>query len=1018
MFSIDRSLLPSLTTRRALIVVDPQNEFLSEDGALPVKLPMDLPDRIADLATSFRQSGGDIIWVCSRFEKSRSAQEEQILTSERSVSPRSPDISRGRRRQATPPTTQIQPCECPEAFLTQECSKMPKCVRPGSFGVEMHPTVKGAVGPRDYSLVKTYYSAFKSEQLLRLLRMRLVTELFICGSMTNISIMATAVDAASHGYAITVVDDCCGYHNMMRHRNSIKQISNTTGCDVLTAEEVLASFKPKPKFSRRSSDRLSTSPAGRFSTVRRARGEDDSIASSTSEILSSFENLSLSGERAADTPDPEPPAQSSTLPIQPLVRTIEPSRAGINFSVLRSDDVSPSERYDKPQGKLQDKPRDDESQRGYKTNDAQAQPRGKASPPQSNDIVSQDASDGIQPDKDQKETVSNTDLFNRDETQSSTEASSRSSLENTTETTDTESTVGTPSETPIDKISERSETPPEKTEVDDSSSSSTMASEEIVRPSESEPLCEGDTKIIYDVLPKPLSENIFERIRDEVRWQRMSHQGGAVPRLVAVQGQVEKDGSMPVYRHPADESPPLLAFSPAVLEIKKVVEEVLGHPLNHVLIQFYRDGHDYISEHSDKTLDIAKGSFIANLSLGAERTMMFRTKRQLRNRASPDSTPVGLRRQVERERLPHNSLCKMGLKTNMKWLHSIRQDKRMDREKSEEELAYDGGRISLTFRQIETFLDRDNRLIWGQGATSKIRETANQVVNGQTEHAVKMLQGFGRENQSTEFSWDEYYGKGFDVLHISTAPRLFVSEDPVVNMRIQLMLAEYGISYARGSISPVFYWKEGRQTKDPTAIPEDLPIRFVDNDFAKTVVLGEVAIMLYLDRVYGKREQGGEVSRRELSKEFTRFQQGLTLLEKHRASPDAKTFQAELNIWEAYAGEGDDFIAGPTMTLADYAFWPVLNDIIRVPGQCDFGDGALENLKRYHERIRTRESGRKVLIACASCIRQKPGDAPGVAAASTSASASPSASTSASTSASPPTSSSSSSASTSALSPA
>ncbi|CRK16323.1 hypothetical protein BN1723_017462, partial [Verticillium longisporum] len=103
----------------------------------------------------------------------------------------------------------------------------------------------------------------------------------------------------------------------------------------------------------------------------------------------------------------------------------------------------------------------------------------------------------------------------------------------------------------------------------------------------------------------------------------MSHQGGEVPRKVAVQGLVAEDGSMPVYRHPADESPPLFPFTKTVLEIKAVVEEKLGHPLNHVLIQFYRDGNDYISEHSDKTLDIVKGSYIVNVSLGAERTMIF-----------------------------------------------------------------------------------------------------------------------------------------------------------------------------------------------------------------------------------------------------------------------------------------------------------------------------------------------------------------------------------------------------------
>ncbi|KAI0842353.1 hypothetical protein F5Y06DRAFT_125545 [Hypoxylon sp. FL0890] len=979
MFSIDRSLLPSLATRKALIVVDPQNDFLSEGGALPINYPLDLPDRIANLATGFRQGGGDIIWVCSRFEKTRSALDEQILTSDRSSNTRSPDLSRGRRRQ-TPPQTTLS-SECPEAYLTQECPNTPKCVRPFSPGIEMHPTLKGVVGSRDYSISKSYYSAFRSEQLLRILRMRLVTELFICGATTNISVMATAVDAASHGYTITIVDDCCGYHHIMRHRNAIKQISNMTGCDILPATDALASLKPKPKVSRKSGDRPATSPAGRFSTVRRAKGED-SAASSTSDILSSFENLSLSDKRAADTPKLESPTENAPMPIQPLVRpkSAESSRKSRVVSpTLTSDEVDSAQ----PHQKL-----DDESQRSQDNNDAQAPMRGEeTSPPatQSNSIIiisEQHDSGEPKPDKEQKESVSTPGRLKCDEAHLPSEASkSRSSSENTLEPT------GTVSEIPTENDPKRTETPLEDSRTEPNNNS-IMATVDTTTPRESEPLCEGDTKVIYNVLPRPLSENIFERLRDEVQWQRMSHQGGEVPRLVAVQGQVDSDGSMPVYRHPADESPPLLPFSPTVLEIKEVVEKHLGHPLNHVLIQFYRDGNDYISEHSDKTLDIAKNSFIANVSLGAARTMTFRTKRQPRSKVSTDAeSSPGSKRRVQRAPLPHNSLCKMGLITNMRWLHGIRQDKRMDREKSDEELAFDGGRISLTFRKIGTFLDRESRLIWGQGATAKTREAAKPVINGQTPEAIKMLQGFGRENQLTEFDWDEYYGDGFDVLHISTAPRLFLSSDPIVNMRIQLMLAEYGISYARGSMSSLFNWQDNKPPQDPDAIPKDLPIKFVDNDFAKTSVQGEVAIMRYLDSVYGQKQS--DLSRRDLTKEFTRFQQALSLLEKHRAGLDTKAFNAELCIWERYAAEGADFIAGSTMTLADYAFWPILYDIIRLPGQYAFADGGVgfENLKKYHDRIRNRESGKKVAVVCANCSRSKPSNSPEAA---PSASASPS----------------------------
>ncbi len=115
----------------------------------------------------------------------------------------------------------------------------------------------------------------------------------------------------------------------------------------------------------------------------------------------------------------------------------------------------------------------------------------------------------------------------------------------------------------------------------------------------------------------------------EVDWQTMSHRGGEVPRLVATQGDIDGDGDTrlePLYRHPADDSPPVLPWTPSVARLRDEVAALVGHPLNHCLIQLYRDGRDWISAHSDKTLDVVDGSFIINVSVGALRTMTLRRK--------------------------------------------------------------------------------------------------------------------------------------------------------------------------------------------------------------------------------------------------------------------------------------------------------------------------------------------------------------------------------------------------------
>jgi hypothetical protein len=326
----------------------------------------------------------------------------------------------------------------------------------------------------------------------------------------------------------------------------------------------------------------------------------------------------------------------------------------------------------------------------------------------------------------------------------------------------------------------------------------------------------------------------------------------------------------------------------------------------------------------------------------------------------------------------------------MRWLHAIRQDKRMDRDKTEAEIGakYLGARISLTFRQIGTFLNADQTLIWGQGATSKTRAGAQKVVNGQTPEAVKMLQAFGTENHASEFDWEQQYGGGFNVVHMSTSPRWFSGPDPVVNMRVALMLAEYGISYAKGNI--------GRTVPagDADRTGEDVPVKFVDNDPGKSVVEGSIAIMLYLDAVRGSTGQNeAPVSHSHLARRLTRFQEALTLLERWRAASRPqreesvhdtrndgkkngdilKSLRKELTLWNDYAKDvvsGKSalrpcpapalYIAGgERASIADFALWPVLHDMVGVVGEAallGYGD-----LAKYYTAFRERKPVAKLL---------------------------------------------------------
>lgn len=264
----------------------------------------------------------------------------------------------------------------------------------------------------------------------------------------------------------------------------------------------------------------------------------------------------------------------------------------------------------------------------------------------------------------------------------------------------------------------------------------------------------GDSFLLLDVLSDELQNRTFEYLDDEIDWNVMTHKGGPVPRLISIQGDVDADGCVPLYRHPADEQPATIPFTSYARKCRDEVSAVIGQQFNHTLIQKYRSGHDNISEHADKTLDIKRGTTIVNLSIGATRVMILRSK---------SDCPTKI---VQKITLPANSLFVMGWQTNLLFTHSIKTDKRMPRDKRPDEQIYHGQRISLTFRNIATFVTPTG-IIFGQGATTK-EPTSTKQVSSNEEECTLLLKAFGVENHCSCFDWDQYYGQGFDVVNFQT----------------------------------------------------------------------------------------------------------------------------------------------------------------------------------------------------------------------------------------------------------
>lgn len=119
-----------------------------------------------------------------------------------------------------------------------------------------------------------------------------------------------------------------------------------------------------------------------------------------------------------------------------------------------------------------------------------------------------------------------------------------------------------------------------------------------------------------------------------------------------------------------------LPWTDVLLRLKVVVEELVGHEFNSVLLNYYRNERDSMGFHSDNEKELGPQPTIASLSLGEERTFVFKHKK------SEILRPVRLR-------LPSGSLLLMKGDTQKNWKHGV-----------DKETTHRGPRVNLTFRHI------------------------------------------------------------------------------------------------------------------------------------------------------------------------------------------------------------------------------------------------------------------------------------------------------------------------------
>lgn len=172
------------------------------------------------------------------------------------------------------------------------------------------------------------------------------------------------------------------------------------------------------------------------------------------------------------------------------------------------------------------------------------------------------------------------------------------------------------------------------------------------------------------------SDDLFTALHNHIAWKQdpITFFGKTFlqPRLTAYYGDKPYTYSK-ITMYPSPWIPPLVT-------IKSVVESLADVKFNGVLLNFYRDGSDYMGWHSDDEKELDLNSPIASVSFGATRRFLFRRKDNHQNKVEID--------------LNHGDCLIMRGTTQKFWQHQI--------PKTSKNSAHQvGARINLTFRTLK-----------------------------------------------------------------------------------------------------------------------------------------------------------------------------------------------------------------------------------------------------------------------------------------------------------------------------
>lgn len=124
--------------------------------------------------------------------------------------------------------------ECPQSSRIFQDAKKAGMFKLGSWGTEVHPSIKPV--PGDFDIVKHRVSPFYATSLEAILKANGIGRLYLSGVSTSGAVLSGAKDGHDRDYDVYVLDDCCCALSEERHQAVIDQMKRMT--TILTASSV------------------------------------------------------------------------------------------------------------------------------------------------------------------------------------------------------------------------------------------------------------------------------------------------------------------------------------------------------------------------------------------------------------------------------------------------------------------------------------------------------------------------------------------------------------------------------------------------------------------------------------------------------------------------------------------------------------------------------------------------------------------------------------------------------------